>query len=248
MRWIGLAISTLVIVCSCASVRAETIIVAVEDKDYSPYYTWVDGSPKGPCPEIAAGAIRHMGAEVEFVRFPWVRVLKSVEDKQVDAGLCGTKTDERAAYSYYPDEPLLNFDATLFVHSNSPLTSSERSGLVGKSFGLVKGYNFGSIDDELEANGAIRIEATNRESLLKLLILGRVDTVLDSILPLFADARRMGVENDIRPILPSLDETPGYLFFSRKPGHSVLAERFSTALREYKKTAEFLAIQRRYGL
>ncbi|MDX1402260.1 MAG: transporter substrate-binding domain-containing protein, partial [Kiloniellales bacterium] len=240
--------STLMIFLSIASVRAETIVVAVEDKDYSPYYTWADGLPQGPCPEIAAGAIRHMGAEVEFVRFPWVRVLKAVEEKRVDAGLCGTKTEERAAYSHYPTEALLTFDATLFVRSESAITSSESLDLVGKSFGLVKGYNYGGIDGDLEANGAIRVEAPNRDSLLKLLVIGRVDTVLDSILPLFADAKRMGVEDGIRAVLPSLDETPGYLFFSRKSGHKELAERFSSALKEYKNTPEFLAIKSRYGL
>ena len=129
------------------SAAAETIVVAVEDKDWTPYYYWVDGLPTGPCPEIVSGTIRLMGDEVEFQRYPWVRVLKSVEEKKVDAGLCGTKTEERAAYSYYPDEPLLYYDATLFVRVDSPLTSSDFSELRGQSFGMIKGYTFAGVDD-----------------------------------------------------------------------------------------------------
>ena len=248
MPWFDLVAATLAIALASYQAQAETIVVAVEDKDYTPYYTWVDGKPEGPCVEIAAGAIGQMGAEVKFARMPWTRVLKSVETMRVDAGLCGTKTDERAAFSHYPEEPLLNYDATLFVRTDSVLSTSDPEALAGKTFGLVKGYSYGGVDDGLEARGMIRVEATGRESMIKLLTLGRVDTVLDAILPLLADARRMGVENQVRPVLPSLAETPGYLFFSRKPGHDALAERFSAALSEFKKTPEYLDIKARYGL
>jgi len=242
------AIFAILVLFPAFPVAAETIVVAVEDKDWRPYYYWIDGKPQGPCPEIAAGAIRHMGAEVEFVRYPWVRVLQSVEHKKVDAGLCGTKNEERAAYSYYPEEPLLNYDATLFVRRNSPIEEIDKSRLGGKSFALVKGYNFGNVDHELESLGMVRIETPNRDSLLKLLLIGRVDTVLDSVLPMLADARRLNVSDQIRALKPSLAETPGYLFFSRKSGHEALAKRFSAGLREFKESSEYMAIRERYGL
>lgn len=248
MRFVGLVLSALTVVFSFTTAVAETIVIAVEDKDWSPYYVWADGQPQGPCPEIAAGAIRLLGDDVEFVRYPWVRVLQSVELMKVDAGLCGTRTEERASYSYYPDEPLLNYDATLFVRANSPIRSPEIAGLKGKSFGLIKGYNFGGVDDDLEAGGMIRIETTGRENLLKMLEIGRVDTVLDSLLPLTADARTMGISKEIRALKPSLAVTPGYLFFSHKPGHKALAERFSDVLKAFKATAEYREIKERYGL
>jgi polar amino acid transport system substrate-binding protein len=240
--------SALLVLLSMQPAQAETITVAVEDKDWTPYYVWEEGEPRGPCSEIAAGAIRHMGAEVEFVRVPWVRVLLSVERQTVDAGLCGTKNDERAAYSHYPEESLLSYDATLFVHADSPLESSDVSGLKGKTFGSVKGYTYGDIDKTLEAQGLVRLEANSREALFKLLIRGRLDMMLDSILPTISDARKLGVETQIRPLEPSLSETPAYLFFSQKPGHDELAKRFSAALKEFKETDAYSTIEQRYGL
>lgn len=248
MQWIRLTACALTVVLSFVSAAAETIVIAIEDKNWVPYYTWVDGKPHGPCPEIAAGAIRHMGSEVEFVRVPWVRVVQSVERQKVDAGLCGTKTAKREAFSHYPDEALLNYDATLFVRADSPLKDSNMSGLSGKSFGLIKGYTYGGVDDDLEADGMVRIETPNRESLLKLLVLGRVDTVLDSLLPVIFDAERLGVKGQVRAILPSIAETPGFLFFSKKPGHDELAKRFSQALKNFKATPEYLGIKEKYGL
>jgi polar amino acid transport system substrate-binding protein len=247
IAWMRSAASALLVLVSMQLAHAETITVAIEDKNWSPYYVWVDGEPHGPCPEIAAGAIRHMGAEVEFVRVPWVRVLLSVQRQTVDAGLCGTENSERSAYSHYPEEPLLSYDATLFVLTDSPLQNSDIKGLKGRTFGLIKGYTYGDVDKALEDQGMVRREVNDREALFQLLIRGRLDAVLDSVLPTFADARKLGVHAQIRPLFPSLSETPAYLFFSRKPGHDELAKRFSDALKEFKGTDAYDSIRERYG-
>ena len=247
IAWASSFTSALLVFLSIQLAHADTITVAVEDKNYVPYYLWVDGKPQGLCVEVAKAAIREMGHEVKFVRVPWVRVLLSVEQKRVDAGLCGTKNAERAAYSYYPEEPLTSFDATLFVRSNSPLQSPNVEGLEGLTFGLIKGYNYGELDKDLERQGLIRLEARDRKALFQMLVKGRIDMILDSILPTFADARRFGVHTQIRPLFPSLSESLGYLFFSQKPGHDEFAKKFSAALREFKQTDEYSTIKERYG-
>ena len=227
--------------------QAERISVAVENKDWVPYYVWENGRPSGPCPEIAEGALQQMGVEVNFVGVPWARVLLEVEQQSVDAGLCGTKTPERAAFSYFPIEPLLSYDATLFVRSDSALENSDPSTMKGMTFGSIKGYNYGGVDVSLEQMGMTRLNANDREALLSNLINGRLGVVLDSKLPTMADARRLGIEAKIRPLVPSLSETPAYLFFSYRDGHDELAKRFSEALRQFKTTDEYRAILDRYG-
>ena len=226
---------------------SETVHVAIEDKDWKPYYFWIDGKPQGACVDVASAAIKKMGAQVKWVRMPWARVLRAVERKKVDAGLCGTFNKERAAYSYYPKEPLLSFDATLFARHDSILKTSSEDALKGKSFGMIKGYNYGEIDKKLEARGMIRFEVLDRRRLLKMLSIGRIDTVLDSILPTMDEARALGYDGKIRTLLPSLSKTPGYVFFSRKAGNDKLAERFSRALAEFKKTPAFTEIRNKYG-
>ena len=247
-RYIWLATVFVAVGLACgASARAEPVTVAIEDKDYAPYYVWVDGEPTGPCVEITRGTFEQMGMEVEFVRSPWSRVLRSVEEQKVDAGLCGTRTDEREAYSHYPDEPLLLYDATLFARADAPFESSDAAQLAGRSFGMVRGYTYAGVDAALEEAGMVRVEAATRESLWKLLQIGRIDTALDSILPMIADTRRMGIAEEIRILQPSLAETPGYLFFSKKPGNDTLAQEFSDALRAYKESAAYEAIMEDFG-
>lgn len=232
------------------SLRAEgeeTIVIAVEDKDWSPYYLWRDGALEGACAEVAAGAVRYMGFEPRFERSPWVRVLRGIERQTVDAALCATKTEERAAFSHYPKEELLFFDTTLIVRSDSPFEELEAAIQPGKRFGIIKGYSFGGADDFLEDAGMNRIAVRDRDALLKLLIRGRVDAVLDSSLPILYDAERLGLEGQIRALYPPLASTPTFLMFSQIPGHAELAERFSEALKAFKLTPEYAEIRAKYG-
>ena len=226
----------------------DAVVIAVEDADWTPYYMWEDGVLDGACAEIAVGAFNTMGVEVEFQRVPWTRVLKSVQNKTVDGGLCATKSAERESYTIYPDEHLLNYDSTLFVRVDSEIEVFDAATLVGRSFATVKGYAFGGADQALIDYGMVRREANNRDSLLKILMAGRVDMVLDSTLPLQVDAERLALNDQIRALKPSVSLAPGYIMFSKKDGHDALVAEFTKALVAFKATDEYRDIAARYNI
>lgn len=108
-----------------------------------------------------------------------------------------------------------------------------------------------------------RIETPNRDALLKLLVLGRVDSVMgsrrlgqqasgtasvwDSRIPILYDAERLDLEGEARPLYPPLASTPTYLLFSQAPGNQELSQQFSEALKAYKLTPEYAEIRETYG-
>lgn len=94
----------------------------------------------------------------------------------------------------------------------------------------------------------IRRETTSRNSLVQVLLAGRVDTILDSRLPILADAARLDAEGDIRALAPSLSQTPAYLMFSDQEGAEDLVRAFSEALVAFKQTPAYRKIADRYGL
>jgi len=244
-----LRLGLVVLALACPAATAQNVVeVAVEDKDYTPYYTWEDGELGGPCRDIVVGTFETLGYQVDFVSAPWVRVLKLVEDGAVDAALCATKTEDREAYAVFPDEALLSYDATLFVRTDSALQGADPATLAGGTFAMVKGYTFAGVEDGLENAGMIRQETTTRESLVQVLIAGRVDAVLDTRLPFFHDAESLDVSDEVRALSPSLSETPGYLMFSDRDGGKDLARAFSDALARFKQTEGFTAIAARYRL
>jgi len=236
------------LVSSGVALSQPVVTVAVENRDYAPYYTWEGDQLRGPCGDIVSAVFETMGYDVEYVPVPWTRVLRMVEEQQVDAGLCATRTEERTAYAIFPDEALLSYDATLFVLDGSPLDAAEPDILQGRSFAMVSGYSYAGVDLWLEEIGMIRQEAASRESLVQILLAGRVDAVLDSRLPIFADAETLGVADRIRALEPTLSETPGYLMFSRRGGDDSLSSAFSDALAAFKQTAEFAEISARYRM
>lgn len=226
----------------------DLVLIAAEDADWTPYYMWEDGVLNGACAEIAAGAFKTMGVEVEFQRVPWTRVLKSVQNKTVDGGLCATKSAEREAYAIYPEEHLLNYDSTLFVRVDSEIEVFDAATLRGRSFATVKGYAFGGADQALINYGMVRREANNRDSLLKVLMARRVDMVLDSTLPLQVDAERLALNDQIRALEPSVSSSPGYIMFSNKAGQDALVSAFTKALVAFKATDEYRDIAQKYNI
>ncbi|MEQ8653059.1 MAG: transporter substrate-binding domain-containing protein [Kiloniellales bacterium] len=161
--------------------------------------------------------------------------------------LCATQTKEREGFSHYPEEELLLFDTTLIVRSDDEAEILEDAIQPGKRFGIIKGYSFGGADDLLEAAGMSRIETPNRDALLKLLVLGRVDSVLDSTLPILYDAERLDLDGEVRPLYPPLASTPTYLLFSQAPGNEELSQQFSEALKAFKLTPTYSEIREVYG-
>lgn len=227
---------------------AQTITVAVENKDFAPYTTWSGKTAGGACAEIVEGAVRQMGGTVEYVGVPWSRVLWMVQRQKVDAALCGTFSEDRAAYSFYPQERLLDYDATVFVRSASRVRQLDAGTATGLTFGVIIGYSYSGADQELERMGMIRREVLSRDILLRHLVSGKLDTALDSVLPVKAEMTRLGLKGKIRALTPSLRKTPAYLFFSRRDGHEALAQRFSEALKAFKETPDYLEIAERYGV
>ena len=245
MRWTSILAGAVCLFSTSAA--AQTLTIAIEDKDFAPYTMVRDGQAEGACAEIAEATLDRMGAKVEYVSVPWSRVLLYVEKQKVDAALCGTISIERDSYSYYPDEALLHYDATLFVAETSDIDSFDLSALAGKTFGAVIGYSYQGAAVELQEQGMIRHDAYDRESLVRLLLAGKIDAVLDSVEPMQRVTARLDVSDQIRPIEPKLRYAPAYLFFSRKPGNEAFAVEFSAALKEFKETPEYWEIQAKFG-
>lgn len=245
MRWTSILAGVVWLV--SLSAAAQTVTIAVEDKDFAPYTMVRDGKATGACAEIAEATLERMGAKAEYVSVPWSRVLLYVENQKVDAALCGTSGHNRDTYSHYPDEALLYYDATLFVANGSDIEDLQPATLSGKTFGTIIGYSYQGAGDELERLGMTRQDTYDREGLIRQLLAGKVDAVLDSVEPMQRVSARLNVSDQIRSITPKLRYAPAYLFFSKKPGNEDFAAAFSNALKDFKETPEYWDIQDRFG-
>ncbi len=215
-----------------AGARADTIVVAMENQDWYPYYHTRDGAPGGVCVEAARGAMARLGHDKDFRPMPWARLLASLEAGRVDAALCGTRNAERERYAVFPSQPLARFDVSMIVPRESEIGG--REGVVGKVMGLVRGYSYSGVETTLLDLGAQGHAFTHHDNVIQALAVGRVDFTIDSVLPFFDRAQRLGLAHEFRIIRPPLRESHGYLMIGKNSPWRHRIEDIDHAIRAYR--------------
>ncbi|HTH16287.1 MAG TPA: transporter substrate-binding domain-containing protein [Magnetospirillum sp.] len=85
---------------------AEVLRAAYENKAQPPYYLGdtaaIDQDRPGVAIELMRMAAAEAGVEVEFVRMPWVRCLKSLQKGEIDMIFSASFSEDRLEYGLYP--------------------------------------------------------------------------------------------------------------------------------------------------
>lgn len=91
---------------SASAQAADVLRAAYEDKAQPPYYlgdsATVEADRPGVSVELLRMAAKEIGIEVEFVRMPWVRCLKSLQKGEIDATFNSSFKDDRLEFGVYP--------------------------------------------------------------------------------------------------------------------------------------------------
>ena len=227
---------------------AEPIVIGIENKDWPPYYLWENGQPRGVCVSIAVGALKHMGLEYALVARPWNRLLLEVRVGSIDGVLCGTRNADREVYAHFHNEPLLSYDASLFVLKSHPVNDTRELSRSGLTVGHIRGYSYGGEEKKLWNAGASPIFFSGHKGLVHNLAKGSIDAVIDSVLPFFFYAQKEGINHLFKNLTPPLAETPAYILFSRKTMTNDQVQRFSDGLASFKRTDAYQGIIEEYGL
>lgn len=120
----------------CSTVNAQNtadVQLCYEDQDYPPYLIGTGGKPEMPNPgvlvELAQSAFEDAGFTVSFVRRPWKRCMRMVEENKA-VGMFGViYLPEREIFGHYPmrenapdkERRLLTVDYPIFVNVNAPV-------------------------------------------------------------------------------------------------------------------------------
>lgn len=85
---------------------AEVLRAAYEDEAQPPYFigssSSFDPDRPGVSIELVKAAAKAVGMEVEFIRMPWVRCLKSLQKGEVDAVFNSSFREDRMEFGVYP--------------------------------------------------------------------------------------------------------------------------------------------------
>lgn len=214
-----------------------------------PYENISNEQAPGFSTEVIAQVLSEMGVKSKTREYPWARALKDVYEGKRDALYTGFWTAERASYCYYPEEPLAREKWLFFVRSADAdeLSFSSYDELKDRRIGILRGA---SVTEEfwefVKEHGNYELVKTDKVNFKKL-EKGRLDYVVTSYSNGVMLVKEMGLASKIQPLpSPVIKEDDLYIIFSKKTTKREFVERFSTALRAFKKTKAYSAIHEKY--
>lgn len=242
--WIAALVAGLLM--SGSAQAGQVLRAAFEDRAQPPYYMGetaaVEADMPGVSIELVRLAAKEVGMEVEFVRMPWVRCLKSLQKGEVDITFNSSFKEDRLEFGVYPmaggkPDParrIATLTYSLYRLKDSPVGFDGKAitGLVGP-VAAQSGY---SIIDDLRKMGVATEDAhasiTNFRKLAskRVFAVAAQDVNGDSLLA-------SGEFPTVEKVTPPLVTKDYFVMFShqfydeRKP----LAERFWAKLAEVRE-------------
>lgn len=199
--------------------------------DLAPYTT-DDRGHEGPALQHFREIATAMQVEVQFYPYPLPRLLKMLQNNELDAALLLGKTTERTAFLFYPQQPFIMTQPALVLRSSPTIPSLSvlaadsklqlaywQAGHHGSWFGSAKARRLAITGDDVAERGIDMVAS------------GKVDAFYA------ADIRALQYLLDLRPtphnlqILPIPELVGLYTVFSKRGAESLLM-RYEAALRQ----------------
>jgi polar amino acid transport system substrate-binding protein len=230
---------------------ASELRVAVGEADYPPFYYQEtrDGPYLGISMEVCQRIAKRLGHTLKFERYPFARLVSSLQIGSADMVCNFFNTPERAKIAIFADVPSAYESAQIFVKKGRSIhwDGGSLQQLSRYSFGGIRGYSFGQEYDT--AQNLNKTNATDEKLQIKMLLADRFDIGIGSKAAILFHARQLGVQDQLVFLDPLLVDAPVFMAFSKlRPDAAQLAADFSRELDIFEKTPEYLALLQKYDM
>lgn len=213
---------------------------------FEPFVIESEGEIRGIDVEIVREAGKLAGIRVEFALMPWLRLEQSLKRGEVDCVAAYFRTAEREAYMLYTGVPLHITTYSLFVHREDARQSVPVEQIKGWRVGVNRGFKTTETFEKAVSEKRITpYELNNTKQGFDMLRRGRLEAVLTN--------RHVGqyLTREHHPgafvaLEPSLQATPAYLVFARRPEFEALVGRFDEALMKLMTDGTYQSIFLKY--
>lgn len=172
------------------------LAVTVGANHAPPYRIIEDGERTGLYVEIFEEIADRLGWKVHYREAPFRRVLRMVQEGQVDVMLGPVETDERAELMEFV-APAFPPERRLFFYLNNEHKIERYSDLYGRAVGVLEGASYFQRFDNDEK--LLKEPAPRYENLMLMMQKGRVDVVVAPELVGLYVIDKLGVQADISP-------------------------------------------------
>jgi len=214
-----------------------------------PPYTYAENDDvKGFNIEIVREAFRLMGHEVEVKLYPIQRGIELVKSGGIDGIFTLYKNTEREQFLFYSNEPLHRQKMTLWVPKNSKVSfDGDLDKLKPYRFGVVRWISYGEKFDAMVKAGELQTQsASDVKAVIKMLLSDRADIWVTNHIGAVWDLKRAGLYDTVKELSPPIQETAGYVTFSKALNRAGLRDEFDKALLTMKNNGFYDAVLNRY--
>lgn len=222
---------------------AEPFIIVADS--WPPYVYEESGVITGFDYEVSRAVLSKLGFSVELRLIPWARCLWMVSNGEADAILDASVTPERRQTMLFPDEKISDSSSVLFYLKGRTYRYSGLGDLKGLRIGTIRGYMYSREIDE--ADWFVKEPVADIEQNIRKLLGGRIDLFISNRYVGEYSIRKAGAADRIDFLPKPVSGGELYLAFARTGRNVRLVKEFSEALRQFKKSAEFAQIMKRYG-
>lgn len=199
--------------------------------------------------ECVQAISKKLNIKVRFESLPWQRALMKVRNKQADAITYVGKTAERETFLWFLKGNTLSYSTNSFfaLKENNVVYTGNLQELQNYSIGTIRGFSYGEAFNKahfLKKNNATK----NINQLVDKLLNKRVELIIANKERLLYFAKEHKFLGAIQPLKPSFKPIAQYIAFSKQEELLVLAQRFEKAMEAFKKSSEYEALFKKYGL
>jgi len=192
-----------------------------------------------------------MKIETNFLEYPWKRAVIETFEGRTDALYCAFFSKERAKYTYFPTESIVQAKYLLYIRSEDKnrLKFDSLSDLKNKHFGILRGASYPDWFTTYIKKHAYSEEVTKPTQNFQKLTLGRVDYIVAERGNASVILKKLNLEKKIIPLLKkSIREDALYLIFGKKTNSVKFVSEFSNILKEFKKSEKYKTLLDKYLL
>jgi len=208
-----------------------------------------NGELKGTYVDIVREICRRLKLEPEFQQFPWARAISMAKSGRVDALFPPLKTPERLVFLYFPEEEIGLTRNIIFARKKRGLIVKKPEDLKHLVVGINDQYSYGKKFDAFKKDLTLDSSINEEMQIYKLASENpkRIDVAVASEEAFLFKSKKLGYSQEFEAVYV-FSESPSYIAFSKAKGEKakILAEKFSTTIRQLKKEGFIRKISDKY--
>jgi len=254
-RSAGVGVIALALTLAAVIAGGEDKAVVIADHDWAPFlFAGKRGAPDGIIKELMGLCLPATGFVGDFQYYPIKRMFVYLEKGRIDVNVM-SHSAEREAYAMYGREPIFTSTYRPFVLADRDIHADSLSALdplrLGDLAGLEVSPEYGEYLESRRRRGTLTT-TTTQESLIRMLLAGRIDVFVLPRESLAWTLKEGGLEDRIKALDLDVRSNTYFVTVSRASTHvpepRAFLDAFDRCIAEAKRSGAHREILEKYGV